>query len=456
MCELIQLINREKLINVLGPPGVGKTSLVRNLCWHLHDRHHFTDGVIHVSLRGCESITMMLIRVSLKIQSDLEKHNMNVEEFSILNTSQDSDSEDSSKDIKEEKLLRSIVKILQEKEVLLILDNSEDTHDNEPEKLSETIDFLLSECWNLKILITARKYLHKLENEKQAPYHLGTLDMQASITLLLKSCPRKITDKEIKELLDYKIPEDSWVHETYTFYSTKSNGNGTLAPKRLTNHPFILMLGGHPQAIQLSASMLEHASMSDLFKRFLDTNLMETLSSCGQRPYASLKVSYDMSISHIQKNNPEALDLFKLLGLLPGSINHDDLTQLWGDDSWQPLQQELIRSSLIICKPMKKKLLILPYMTARVQDLLEEEPEKMKELHLKCCKFYKDALINKLVSVCSSPSLIFCFRMWKKGILILQNSLILSLIYGRAFIEQLTRKESILNLTKNEFMALEE
>ena len=64
---------------------------------------------------------------------------------------------------------------------------------------------------------------------------------------------------------------------------------------------------------------------------------------------------------------------------------------------------------------MKKKLLILPYMTARVQDLLEEEPEKMKELHLKCCKFYKDALINKLVSVCSSPSLIFCFRMWKKG-----------------------------------------
>ena len=46
-------------------------------------------------------------------------------------------------------------------------------------------------------------------------------------------------------------------------------------------------------------------------------------------PTQSLKVSMDTSTLHMRNTQPEALNLFCLLGMLPGGISEVDLPVLW-------------------------------------------------------------------------------------------------------------------------------
>lgn len=52
MYEIINLLDFHRLVSILGPPGIGKTSISRNLANYLKDRKKFSDGIIYVGLRG--------------------------------------------------------------------------------------------------------------------------------------------------------------------------------------------------------------------------------------------------------------------------------------------------------------------------------------------------------------------------------------------------------------------
>lgn len=60
---------------MLGPPGIGKTSIARQLCNHLKARKKFYDGILYINLRGCESGQMFLTRLSLLIETSLQSNN---------------------------------------------------------------------------------------------------------------------------------------------------------------------------------------------------------------------------------------------------------------------------------------------------------------------------------------------------------------------------------------------
>lgn len=107
------------------------------------------------------------------------------------------------------------------------------------------------------MLLGSRKYLNKLEHNQEMPYHLYALSPQASIKLLLDKAPREIKNKEFEELLAYKIPENHPISQMFPMISADE--------LNLSNHPFTLMLGGHPQAVVLAAPMLERQSLSELF-----------------------------------------------------------------------------------------------------------------------------------------------------------------------------------------------
>jgi len=55
MYDVCYWIGHNRLVSILGPPGIGKTSLAKSLANFLFDRRKFADGIIYVSLRGCES-----------------------------------------------------------------------------------------------------------------------------------------------------------------------------------------------------------------------------------------------------------------------------------------------------------------------------------------------------------------------------------------------------------------
>ena len=128
MCEVISLLHESRLVNILGPPGIGKTSLARNLLNHLKDRRRFDDGIIYVALRGCESAQMFLTRLSLAIQSNAEQNEENVVSLqklaSIKENSENEDNLMNKEDVK--KMRQYIINILRSKEVLIALDNCED------------------------------------------------------------------------------------------------------------------------------------------------------------------------------------------------------------------------------------------------------------------------------------------------------------------------------------------
>lgn len=69
MYDIIHLLDQHRLVSILGPPGIGKTSLARNLANYLKDRRKFSDGIIYVALRGCETAQMFLTRLSLVIRA---------------------------------------------------------------------------------------------------------------------------------------------------------------------------------------------------------------------------------------------------------------------------------------------------------------------------------------------------------------------------------------------------
>lgn len=163
----------------------------------------------------------------------------------------------------------------------------------------------------------------------------------------------------------------------------------------MLNHPFIELLGGHPQAISLTAPLLKDSKLKDLFLTFCDSNLMDVVheNSVVQSPTSSLRVSLELSISRIREKNPQSLDLFGLIGLLPSGANKEEITQLWGDKDWKGLKDALVRSSLLIHKSSRDEAdvyYMLPFMSERACEILDENKELKNKFHLKCCRLYKN------------------------------------------------------------------
>lgn len=102
-----------------------------------------------------------------------------------------------------------------------------------------------------------------------------------------------------------------------------------------------------------------------------------------------MKISLEVSINYIKKSKIEALDLFMLIGLLPGGIKQPELNELYGSNAWKSYKDSLIRASLLVYKPAESMLTLLPFMNTIAYELLEEDNSKKVAFHLKCCKFYK-------------------------------------------------------------------
>ena len=282
-----------------------------------------------------------------------------------LDTKENSSAEDYANEQDQHNMKNFILQILKYKEVLMVLDNCEDPLEDDGEQFVKHIEFLLSQCENLKFLLTSRRYMNKLEHYQEMPYHLYSLTPRQSVTLLRAKAPRYIDNNEMEELFEFKIPGNHHIRTQFPSYDEKN--------VNMSNHPLTLMLGGHPQAISLTAPMLENQTLTELFHQLLDSNIMDLLGVNENQSYASLRLSLEISIRNIKKTKPDALELFKFIGLMPGGVHQTELTAMWGNTSWKSYKESLIRASLIVFKPDENTLSLLPFMNTRACELLEED-----------------------------------------------------------------------------------
>ena len=87
----------------------------------------------------------------------------------------------------------------------------------------------------------------------------------ANCKVTVNHIAKLITKQEITELISYDLPKDHPILRQYNF---RVSNQGAVS---FASHPFVQILGGHPQAISLAAPMLEYKRLVDLFKDFLNT-----------------------------------------------------------------------------------------------------------------------------------------------------------------------------------------
>ena len=95
-------------------------------------------------------------------------------------------------------------------------------------------------------------------------------------------------------------------------------------------------------------------------------------------PIDSLKVSLDASVQHVRKQSEAAIELFCLLGLLPGGVTEPQLSELWAGADWLVLAEMLRKASLLMerlethnfATRGEKKFTLLPFMNKYAESLL--------------------------------------------------------------------------------------
>ena len=108
-------------------------------------------------------------------------------------------------------------------------------------------------------------------------------------------------------------------------------------------------------------------------------------------------MSLDASTLAMRHDKPEALNLFCLIGMLPGGVSESDLSILWKSGHWVPLIEHLRRASLIVEKVESdlfdsnkkvRKFRLLPFMNKYAESLLNSYDHKT--FRDKCCRFLLD------------------------------------------------------------------
>eukprot|EP01022_Parablepharisma_sp_SALTPOND_P007336 TRINITY_DN12_c0_g2_i1.p1 TRINITY_DN12_c0_g2~~TRINITY_DN12_c0_g2_i1.p1 ORF type:complete len:1381 (-),score=162.30 TRINITY_DN12_c0_g2_i1:17440-21582(-) len=359
-CELyniISLIRDSRIVTIKGLPGIGKTSIAKTLAHFFLERGTFRDGIIYISARGVESTDALVTQLYIASKS----------------------STDTVKD-----KLAQIVNALQDKNVLLIVDNAEDPVNKDKAQFLNTTHALLSQLPSLKILITSRTHLGSLPDLTEKVYNLLPLDSKSAILLLEKRAPRQISSSEVDELL----------HEEDTAPINTGNSLDDLKCK-FGEHKLMQLLAGHPQAISLAAALLQGRTLKEIYQELMS-------SSLRANEMHSLKISLALSIEHVKTRNADSVKFFKVMGLFPCGACSEEMETIWGA-GYKEHVNNLQYVSLLVRKEsgdlQEDRYWLLPFMADYALNYLKDYD--ITDVFQKGCEYYAGKLEAIFMTDCN-------------------------------------------------------
>jgi len=364
MHDLITLTLNSRFVTLKGIAGIGKSSLVKETVRYIFERKHFRNGVIYINLNGCETREAVTSCLNARIFRNTQHIESRKENGG--------------------KMVQQIIELLRTKEVLIVFDNVMDMMlVNDKEKFQLFIDLLLSNCNDIKIVITSRTSLGDgpLADYAEKIINLGPLSDEDSKNLLLARAPRPINDEEIEELLNMEI----------------KGGGSVERKKEFVGHAFFELFGGHPQAITLAASLLDEKRLKEVFLHLKENSVINAydygseISERDKKSFNSLRCSLDISWDSLMKKNENAGKLLAFFGLFPAGIQEEELARLW-EKGFKEECEVLLRSSFLR-KTVKDDTIhysLFPFMAKYAEEHLNSKEKR--QYHEKILEYFSKTI----------------------------------------------------------------
>jgi len=321
MHAILDLLSTSRLVTIRGPPGIGKTTVSKELLHYMAPRHLYKDGLIFVPLCDVQTIEGVVLSIShaLRLPTPLPTPDRSREPsradspMSITSTSTTGSLNSADHlSIRPEAMIaqifrrvQDILEALKHLEVLIYLDNAESPLTACPKNVRELLTRLLDENPKLHILVSSRNSIGGgIPGTPERVYTLKRLCATTSAELLCRSAPRRLRLEEIQ-------PQKNMDALT------------SLSQRRI-----IKILEGHPQAIVIASALLQDKSLDELEELFQNGNFNSSLQindipESQRSSTDTLRTSLQMSLDLIQRDenkveSENAVEMFCLLGLLSG------------------------------------------------------------------------------------------------------------------------------------------
>lgn len=357
MFKLAKLVAENRLVTLKGPPGIGKTSLCRAVLSHISERRLFSSGIVWVPLRAItshEAVVAAVLRAVARASGEMASLELSGAGVDLS--------------------ARAVSLTLRDEHVLLVLDNAEDSLSEDGAKIGALAQNILEACPTVSLLLTSRRSIGGcLAGLTEKVHQLGPLHAIEAARLLEHRCPRKVLLQDLQYASGSGNPHPE-------------EGGNVNPMKALAQHPVLTLLGGHPQAISLTAPLLEHRSLQEVHD-LLSTKSIDVLQPAAvpkreQSSSNSLAVSLEVSLDHLRKEcGEDPVRVFALFGVLPGGTSLEELNEIWGSDCTDHVQA-LLRASLVNSSnlnsnaaPSTKLIWTFPHFSQYARSLMSPEDE---------------------------------------------------------------------------------
>ena len=332
MFDVLRLLSQQNttIVQIYGMPGLGKSSLLKNVTCFLGERDIYKDGVLYIDFLHVTSFKDAIMIV-LAYMKDIE------EDQFYQSFSQD----DFQRDLER---LRAKIHSL-DKKFLLALDNLDHLEAGSHEQfLTFIAEVSSSSC---KVLFTSNKFSMKYFSEKFCVKKIQKLKKSDSVDLFMKKIP--LSDNDKKNFLDFENIQE--LHrETIKKYGegspfvpplcTGRHAHSTLCiTSYLAKHPIFEFLAGIPLVISILAPLSVCKSLSEIFLYLAEKNDGNFQSEVLKHKMddESLMHCLEYCTQHFQEQKgSNLLDLWYLIGMQGPGILFDDLKEVLSQDDKQP------------------------------------------------------------------------------------------------------------------------